>query len=262
MITVIVPSYQPKEYIFECLHSLENQTLDKNLFNVLIVLNGDKEPYYTFIKNRIGEFKSNIKVITIKEKGVSVARNIGLENSDGKYIVFLDDDDIVSENYLENLLKCLYNRVNSISVSNVLTFNDEGNTSKDYISKAFDGCNLKESSNLFLMRKFLSSACCKLIPKVVIGNIKFNPHLTNGEDSLFMACISRKIESVILSPKDTIYFRRLRKGSASRTHRSIFKKLKNKLYLIYNYVKIYLSNIKTNNFLFFTSRIIAQLIRW
>lgn len=261
-ISVIIPTYHPGNYLFECLKSIEHQTLSKSEYEVIIVLNGDKEPYYTIIKNRIREFKSNIKVITIKEKGVSVARNIGLENAEGKYIAFIDDDDKVSDNYLENLLKCLGNRQSCISVSNVLTFNAEGKIRKDYISKAFDDCKTDESTNLFHMRKFCSTVWCKLIPRVVIGDTKFNQHFTNGEDSLFMASISSKIGSVILSPKDTIYFRRLRIGSASRSKINFFKKLQNKLFLICNYFKIYISNIKENNVLFVISRIVAQFIRW
>lgn len=44
-ISIIIPTYQPKSYIFECFNSLVNQSCSKNYFEFIIVLNGDKEPY-------------------------------------------------------------------------------------------------------------------------------------------------------------------------------------------------------------------------
>ena len=52
-ISVIIPTYTPKEYLWECLDCLEQQTLNKDSYEVLIVLNGTKEPYFSLIKERI-----------------------------------------------------------------------------------------------------------------------------------------------------------------------------------------------------------------
>lgn len=105
-ISIIVPTYKPDYYIWECLESLKNQSLDREKYEVLIILNGEKESYYSNIKNWIEKNKvENFEILYTKISGVSNARNIGLDNSRGEYIVFIDDDDYVDRNYLEELLK-------------------------------------------------------------------------------------------------------------------------------------------------------------
>ena len=104
-ISVIVPTYKPDYYIWECLNSLKEQSLNSKKYEVLIILNGEKDSYYydinEWLKNNNVE---NFKLFYIEQKGVSNARNIGLDSSKGEYIVFVDDDDYVDKNYLEELL--------------------------------------------------------------------------------------------------------------------------------------------------------------
>ena len=49
-LTVIIPTYIPKDYLWDCLDSIEKQSLDKDKFQVIIVLNGEKEPYWSKIR--------------------------------------------------------------------------------------------------------------------------------------------------------------------------------------------------------------------
>ena len=59
-ISVIMPTYKPDYYIWECLESLKKQNIDKKLFEVLIILNGEKEPFYTSVFKYINE--NNLKL--------------------------------------------------------------------------------------------------------------------------------------------------------------------------------------------------------
>ena len=63
----------------------------------------------------------------------------------------------------------------------------------------------------------MSSACCKLIPKVILTDIWFDIELTQGEDSLFMATISNKTSGIFLTSEECIYYRRIRQDSSSHT---------------------------------------------
>lgn len=103
-ISVIIPTYKPKEYLWDCLESLERQTLPPNEFEIIIVLNGCNEPYYSQIKKHIESTSLNINFIHTLLGGVSNARNLGLDAANGDYISFIDDDDYVSESFLEYLL--------------------------------------------------------------------------------------------------------------------------------------------------------------
>jgi len=98
LISVIIPSYKPDNYIYRCLESVARQDIDKQRYEVIIVLNGCNEPYYTDIKLFLQQKFQGIKTLLLQTDvaGVSNARNIGLDNAQGEYISFIDDDDWVS----------------------------------------------------------------------------------------------------------------------------------------------------------------------
>ena len=105
-ISVIIPSYKPQDYLWRCLDSLDGQTLAKDKFEVILVLNGCKEPYHGQILNYIEKHKDmKIRYEQRDSDGVSFARNIGIELAEGRHLTFIDDDDYVSPRYLEALLE-------------------------------------------------------------------------------------------------------------------------------------------------------------
>ena len=258
-VSVIIPTYKPNDYLFECINSVLKQTLDNSLYEIIIVLNGPKSPYYEQIQNVICEVdRIETKLLYSEENGVSLARNIGLDIAEGEYFAFIDDDDLVSSNYLESLLSIC--KPKSVMCSNVKTFVDDVNHSdNDYLGRAFKKNKQNCRSNIVFCRSFLSSACAKLIPKDVIRDRRFNPAFNVGEDALFVALISDRIKRVELSSEDTIYFRRLRDGSASRKKRNFIFELKNPLTLMFAYFKIYFKSPFQYNLLFFTTRELAVI---
>ena len=260
-ISVILPTYEPGHYIYECLHSLLCQKLDPNYFEVLIVLNGPKYPYYSEIENFIilnGQ-KHNIFIRHSHEKGVSNARNYGLKKSIGDYIVFIDDDDIVSENYLYSLLRSAYN--DKIVLSNVLTFEENIHAVEtDYLSSCYVRNN-NIAPNLWNSRSFFSVVWGKIIPKEVIGNKQFDSRFSIGEDALFMASISSKVKTIQYESPDTVYYRRQRQGSASRSKISKFSVLSKNIQLIFEYLKLLKFRYNKHYPFFILSRIIATLLQ-
>lgn len=259
-ISVIIPTYKPDNYLFDCLLSLKNQTISHDLFEIIIVLNGCKEPYYSQIDIFINiNFKNNIKckLIQTEMAGVSSARNIGIDLSEGDYIAFVDDDDILSNNYLESLL-IVSNRY-SIGVADVKAFQDNLSVlSNDYISKSFHkNINISPTS-VFLLRSFLSSSCAKLINKEIIKHRHFDHRFQVGEDSLFMFSISDEIKEIRLT--DTIYYRRKRLTSASQTKRKNGEKIINAWTLIKAFSSIYFKNGFNYRFSLYLSRLVAVII--
>ena len=81
-----------------------NQTLEKEKFEVIIVLNGPKEPFHSEITGLISSYPT-IRLLYEEKSGVSNARNKGIEDSKGNFICFIDDDDMISPTYLESLLE-------------------------------------------------------------------------------------------------------------------------------------------------------------
>lgn len=242
-ISVIIPTYRPQGYLRECLESLDRQTLDRSEYEVLVVLNGEREPYYSEIQDELQGCSFRGELSYSPAAGVSNARNIGLDRARGGYICFIDDDDIVSPAYLEGLYRALAGHPGAIAVSNVATFihRDDKTFGKDYIGLAFERFLKQQPTNsLFKKRKFLSSSCCKMIPKKVIGNTRFDVNVRLGEDSLFMFMVSNQIRDIKLSDAKAVYYIRIRPGSVSRSRSPFLSRISNKMYLINAYLKTYL----------------------
>lgn len=103
-ISVIIPVYNVEKYIGQCLDSIVNQTY-KNL-EIIIVNDGSNDNSLEII-NRYSQNDRRIKIINLENKGVSFARNIGIKNSEGNYISFVDSDDYLNLNTYEKLVKNL-----------------------------------------------------------------------------------------------------------------------------------------------------------
>lgn len=255
-ISIIIPTYAPGELLWTCLDSLEQQTLGKNAYEVCLVLNGDEEPYFDKIKEHLKNYKMKVSLIYCEHKGVSFARNLGIEFAKGKYLTFIDDDDLVSPNYLEQLSKNSCD--NGITVANMIAFRGQvENVADHYLSSAYQRYDVGKKKNVFRHRSLLSSACCKLIPRPLIGDIRFRTNLSHGEDSFFMFMVSAGIKQINVTPPSAIYYIRKRDDSSSRSKENRRKKQKMEIKLFYFYTKEYFSHIKKYNLLFYVSRIAA-----
>jgi glycosyltransferase involved in cell wall biosynthesis len=103
VISVIVPCYNQGRYIHEALDSVLNQTFQD--FEIIVVNDGSTEPLTIDILRNLDKPKT--RVITTVNQGVSLARNNGIQCSQGKYILPLDADDKIGKTYLEKSAQLL-----------------------------------------------------------------------------------------------------------------------------------------------------------
>ena len=254
-ISVILPTSKPGDYIWPCLDSLKKQTLQKERFEVIVILNGCNEPYKSSIDDYIQNSSEGLRIRLIQtdEGGVSNARNIGLEQAEGQYITFLDDDDWVSESYLENLLQPATSE--NIVVANVRNYNEATQSfDDDYLARAYKKNQNREKITLLSGRSFFSCCPCKLIPRSIIGSHRFNTMLSQSEDAVFMAALSKNVKGITLVTPDTIYYRRTREGSA-RHNRSRIKAAADVVKIGWVFVKLYCSDMCHYSLPFFLTRI-------
>lgn len=256
-LSIIIPTYKPQSYIFECVDSLKNQTLNNGLFEVIIVLNGEKEPYYTRVRDYIKEY-NNFKIIHTATAGVSKARNIGIETAKGSHIVFIDDDDFITETFLEEMYCCITKNSLNLIVSNFLRYYTENRIENDYMTDSYEV--LKNNVGTFSLvknRKILSSSCGKGIPKEVISKVRFNENVKISEDALFMFEISNNIQGISFLPLKVTYYRRIRETSASRKKASVSVRFKILVQNINNFSKIYFRNSSQYSLSLYINRIMA-----
>ena len=261
MVSIIIPTYKPGEYLRHCLDSLCNQNIAASAYEIIVVLNGPINGY----KERIDAYcrqhaEHQIKIITTDVAGVSHARNLGMAQAQGDYLIFVDDDDWVSHNYLGELMRLASS--STIVCSNVRQINEATSEEMDnYIARAYKRHPKEADASLFTCRSFLSSACCKMIPRDVIGAVQFDTRFALGEDSLFMFTVSKRIHHIAFAPSSCTYIVIARHNSASRSFISTKTKLKNIALLCTAYTNVWVKHPFSYSFPLYLSRILATLLK-
>lgn len=129
--SIIIPVYNVGNYLKKCLDSVINQTYKD--FEVIIVSDKSSDNSDNIVKEYVKK-DNRFKRIYKENTGLSIARNIGIENSNGKYLIFLDSDDYLEENFLETLIN---NLDNEIDVLRFQAREIKNNDSFDFEEKEF-----------------------------------------------------------------------------------------------------------------------------
>lgn len=181
MISVIIPIYNAEKYLRRTAQCILGQTL--NDYEVLLINDGStdcSEQICRELENLDGRFH----VFTQPNSGVSAARNLGLQKAQGAYITFLDADDLIPVNYLEELYKALTEQQAQMSVCDVALITDGKETGR--FTCASDVLTRTEALNHLLSRREINSGpYAKLFFRAVVENVKFPP-LKAYEDILFV----------------------------------------------------------------------------
>ncbi|WP_066717455.1 glycosyltransferase family 2 protein [Clostridium sp. Marseille-P299] len=197
-LSVIVPIYNVEKYLDICLQSLANQKTNYT-FEIICVDDGSTDNSRKILE----KYKSDTKfvIITQKNKGHSGARNTALPLVRGKYITFVDSDDFVSNNYIEELL----------NVANI--------TNADIVQSSYEKCN-SNSEKLFrykyktnIRRDFFEyveidgTPWGKIYKRELWDYVQF-PEGMMFEDTIISNIIFRKCKVMAIS-NDTIYHYRI-----------------------------------------------------
>ena len=113
LISVIVPAYNLAHCITDCVDSIEKQTYFN--FEIIIIDDGSTDETKNVCK-KIAKVYSNIQVISQKNQGISAVRNLGIQESNGEYLAFIDGDDQIKETFLEHLYQRLVTDSSDIAV--------------------------------------------------------------------------------------------------------------------------------------------------
>ena len=119
-VSIIIPVYNVEKYLSKCLDSIINQSF-KN-FELLLIDDGSSDNSGK-ICDEYAMNDKRIKVIHKKNEGVSRARNIGIDLSKGRYIMFCDSDDFVKRDWCKKLYDLQKNNLNSICLCGFTTIN-------------------------------------------------------------------------------------------------------------------------------------------
>ena len=132
LISIIVPIYNVSPYLRLCLESIEKQTYPH--FEVLLINDGSRDNSKD-ICLEFAERDNRFKYIEQQNAGLSAARNTGILNSKGEFLTFIDGDDLIESNYLEELYHTSLKNDSEIVVGSFKEFNEEDN---NYYIHVFD----------------------------------------------------------------------------------------------------------------------------
>ena len=252
-ISIIVPIYNVEEYLSVCLDSLCNQTYSN--IEILCVNDGSIDDSERILESYVAKDK-RIKFFTQKNAGLATARNVGLENATGKYIMFCDSDDYYQPNMCEEMINCIQsNDVDLVICACDFVIDVENNKrSLEYFHLKYFGKwpltdIIKATTNVVVWNKIFK---LDIIQKY---HIKFPDGCYPAEDTAFTYSYL-SVSKSIFSLNKQLYNYRIRKNSIME---KIYFQKQNKQLFSYIDVFVFVINFLKRNNLFEENKWILKM---
>ncbi len=206
LISLLVSMYNGEKYIRECIESMISQNY-KNI-EIILVDDGSPDNCYEIAK----EYEKNdkrIKVIHQENLGVCVSRNNALNNSSGEYVCVIDQDDIISKDYVRYLYSLIEENDADISLTpKVDKFFKRINNREKKEDRVVVWTAEKAVSEM-LYHKIAIGPWNKMIKSKIIkdNNIEFNPDFFNGEGFAFSIECLQAANKVVAGSRKIYHYR-------------------------------------------------------
>ena len=162
--SIIIPVYNVENYIKKCLDSVFSQSFKD--YEVIVVNDGTKDNSMEIVK----DYK--VKVINQKNQGLSAARNTGVKEAKGDYLLFLDSDDYYEKDLLKEINNSLKNNPDVVrfQIQDV----KEDKVIKEYHEKEFNNLNGVEAFNELVKYHYVENAWCYAIKRKYYEKEKYS----------------------------------------------------------------------------------------
>lgn len=188
--SIIVPAYNSEKHIKRCLRSIINQSFED--WEAIVVDDGSDDGTLSILNSQIDP---RIKIFSQPNKGVSAARNTGIEHAKGEYICFLDNDD----EYKPNHLMIIYDFLKDKGFAECMVFTDFSENNGDSVSYVDQSFALSQKETFYNFPAVWTSS----IHRSLLENIRFNESLSFYEDHEFLDRVRRHADFFHI-PKDTV----------------------------------------------------------
>lgn len=241
-ISIIVPVYNSSKYLNKCLDSIINQSY-KNI--EIICINDGSTDKSLDILNEYKKIDDRVCVYTIKNSGVSCARNYGIKKSSGKYIMFIDSDDYIELDMIDRMMGTLLDeKVDIVRCNNFVEYFDKTIIEEYYLKNKLIN---KIDSNIIddiITSKLLTYCCVLLVKKDILMKTNlFNTNLKIYEDRVFYLELFLKAKSIYFM-EDVLYHYVINNSSCTQS----YKNVTNHLFDTIKGWKIIDDILKDNNF--------------
>lgn len=207
LVSLVIPVYNIKDYLSICIESILNQTYEN--FEVILIDDGSKDGSSELCDS----FKDKrIRVLHQENMGVSTARNVGLQHAKGEAVMFVDGDDFLDLQMIEQLVRRFTADIDIVSCRYV-SFH-EGEQPKALFSDDDEIVSGTDAVNdLLYQRKIVNGPFGKLYRRSLFDTVAFHKDIAFAEDLLMNFEVIEKSRKVIVS-NAAFYFYLLRKDSA------------------------------------------------
>lgn len=205
-VSVIVPVFRTKDYIKDCIKSLQKQTI-RDIEVILIDDCGGDESMA--IVREMAQDDARLKIITHPSNlGPMMARYNGVIEAQGDYITFCDSDDLLPDNSIELLLNAAEESKADIVSGNAEYFYANGKR-KPWNNRLSYGGDKVSVYKSILMGEYTHTLWGKLYRSDLLKNHTYShfEHFTNGEDAIFLYEIIGNIVSAVTIPEVVYYYR-------------------------------------------------------
>lgn len=192
--SLIIPAYNVEKYIKKCLDSVLNQTYTN--YEIIIINDGSTDNTSKILES----YKSNkkIKIINQENKGLSSARNTGVSNAKGDYILFIDSDDFIEKELLETLNKTIKDE--DLIRFQIRTLDETNKIIKEYKEETFNNLNGIEAFNKLSKYNLVELAVCYAYKKETFlkNNYRFEEKTYHEDFGLipYIIISSKKVTSI------------------------------------------------------------------
>lgn len=214
-LSVIIPAYNAEKEIGKCINSILNT--NHTDFEVIVVNDGSTDNTKQILDRYLD---SRLIVIHKENEGVSVARNIGIKNATGDYVLFVDADDELEPQALDYLTNYLLDKQLDLLQFSVSTDTYSQNSCKKnleyYLNKSYTS---SKEAFLYLINHGFYCVWNKLYRREFIENITFPKGIKTGEDFIFNCNVFLK--QPVVSTLDKILYHHIRTEKETTVSRYI-----------------------------------------
>lgn len=217
-VSVIVPVFNAEKTLEKCINSILNQSLQE--IEVIAINDGSKDNSLQIL-HYLRKNDHRIKIIDQDNQGVSASRNNGIRIANGEYVTFVDSDDWIEPNMLENLYLVAKEKNADICKCDCFIEDINGHKVLDYEStKVRELSQVETLRVLFKERgeKHFGYACGKLYSKkfLIENNIFFNKEISYSEDVLFVVEAIINSNNIFYIPEQLYHYNLLTDNSLTR----------------------------------------------
>lgn len=206
-VSIIIPTYNCGQYIEKCLQSLIDQKTDY-IYEILVIDDGSKDNTREVCECFTSRYQ-NVHYLYKENTGVSDTRNKGIDIARGKYVLFVDADDYVSQDYIELIIGTAEKKqVEMVAAGYHIVFSNDNSEIVNCFSdtEIFDK-NMQAAIKAFGSDGLLNVAVCKCFLRETLNKVglRYLTEMETGEDLVFNTTYMQYIERMAVV-KDAPYY--------------------------------------------------------